>query len=228
MLLSEIVTEILTNTKRPEKDSTARTGIKLAIDRIYARHTFRGFRKEYDADVSAGGSYVSFASDHVALRSAIWLADATSTQSWPIWVKTKEWIYRRYPNPASVVASYPYIGYIENNRLNVFPFASVAGIIRLSYDAKLALVNNSDENTIVGLDRVLISFGTAYVFKSIQLFAEAQQWEADGTTALEEAVVADNKDSAEVFQADWDSREPAPFIEPWQDPFAGHRTSWTN
>jgi sirohydrochlorin ferrochelatase len=226
MTLVEILAAIAGNTKRADKDAEARTGVKLAIDRVFAKHVFTAYRKEVDVSISAGSGSVDFAADHQSLRKARFLVSAASTQAWTITVKTKEWIIQRFPNIPSIIAGYPSYGYIEGKRLYVVPYTLSDGIIRLDYDAKPTLVNNDDSNEITGLDETIIAFGTMWVFQAVQMFGEAAQWKQIFSEALDTAIKGDMGDYAEEMQAESGRDMPNPIVDAYLDPFQGHRKSW--
>lgn len=226
MTLTQLLSAIQTNVNRTDKDAAARTGVQLAVEKVLSAHSFRATRVGVDIDFTAGDSSVQLPSDLVNIREARWLTNLTSTQSWPIIIKTKDWIVQRFPNVASLTTSYPYIGYIEGGVFNTVPGATVDGILRITYD-RTQVFENDDASTIIPIcDEAIIAFGTAWVLKSLMLFAEASQWEMTGDRALMRAITVDDRDNEIFGTMNSNSGVDQPFIEPYLNPFAGLRRSW--
>lgn len=230
MTLTQIIQAVQDNVNRVDKDSVIRMGVTLAVSRIYAKHTFLQNVTQVDQDVSIGMSSVSVPDGCINVTEVRWLTDLTNTQAWPVIIKTKSWVVQRIPNPDSVNASYPYLGYIEGGQIVFVPAASVSGIIRVTCDTLFTFATDDDDMPILGVSEAIIAYATAHVLRSIQLFAEASNHMAHFNDCMEDIINADADDSAVIFQADISNprrNQGHTFIEPYLDPFQGHnRSGW--
>jgi hypothetical protein len=154
---------------------------------------------------------------------AYWI---NGTQSWPILVKPREWVLRRVPDNTVQSASYPHWGYLEGNALRVTPPSVNDGVVRVTYQQIPLMTEDSDENPIKLTNEAVISFATSWVYKSLAMREDSLFWEQNGERALYDAVNADTDNSVIDFGMDMQGVDNTPFIEAWQDPFAGHSRSW--
>jgi hypothetical protein len=228
MTRSEIIQAVVDNTNRSDKDRVIRNGITIACGKLFAAGKFSTQARTSDVTALAGTNQIAFPADYVNLQGIAWLQDATNTQNWPIVVKTKEWIFRRYPNVDSINASYPYIGYIDGNYFKFLPTTSVDGLLRVNYDALPNYADDTDSLTIPLADDFIISSATAFLLRSVMLFTQAREHEIQASMALQRCLDVENMDEAVMFQSDIDRRRgmnQSP-IEPYLDPFQGHNRGW--
>ena len=224
MTLSEIVTAVRNNTKREDKDAVAKDGVRFAYQRCSTAHPFRGLVRTEDVDVNAMASSVNLPNTPVRVFAAYWI---NGTSSWRIWGRSREWVRRRIPNvDATPTPSYPEWGYLEGNVLNLAPAVNDAGIVRITYQYVPELVNDTDSNPLPLLDEALVSYSTAWVFKSVQMWNEANFWESNYNVVLGYAITADEAQPFDEKHFDIRGDWATPGIEPAYDPFAGHNLSW--
>ena len=223
MTLAQIVTAVRSNTSRSDKDDTAKTAVTLGLKRLASRYSFRMTEQTTDLDVAPGSYYVTLPVGVVRVIAAYWI---NGTQSERLIVKSREWVNRRIPDAQSYSTSYPKWAYLEGNRLNFVPGSTDTGIIRITYQPSLSMVDDADENPVPSLDEAIIAFATGWVFASIEKFEAAQWWYSQANQAFNDVMMTDTEQPAIQHSFDQKSPEETSFIEPYLDPFAGHFTGW--
>lgn len=225
MNLSQIVTAVRANTGRQDKDDAAKTAVTLALKRLAARYVFRMTVQTVDLDAAAGSLYITLPTDFLRLIAAYWI---NGTQSWPLLVKTREWVSARVPEGSAMNTSQARWAYLEGNKLKFVPGTTDDGIIRITYQPTLSMVDDSDENPVAMLDEALISFATGWVFASIHMLDIATYWYNQANQAFMDMMLADQDQPAIRHVIDERGSDDKPFIEPYLDPFAGFHSNWWN
>lgn len=224
MNLLQIIAAVAGNTKRTDKDDVARTGVTLGWQRCSVIHPFRGLIRTDEIAVASQANNVPLSGSPVRIYAAYWI---NGTGSWRIMGRSREWVVRRVPNiDASPTPSYPTWSYLDGNTLHFVPGANDEGQIKVTYQYVPTMVEDADENPVPLLDEAIISYSTSWVFKSVQLWNEANFWESNYQNALQLAIDADRSQPFDEKRFDQRGEGNEPFIEPYLDPFQGHNMGW--
>lgn len=219
MNLLELRQAVFDNTGRTDKASVTDRGLNFGLDEAISRHDFRDLRVEADVDTVAGSDSVALPEDLVNLLE-VRLVDSTGeVLDRPLRVRSKVWLVRRFPNASEQSHGKPAWGYEEGLRLHLIPTPDLVYTLRLSYYSKPSLDEDTDEQPIRLLDRVLIAYATSYVFHSIEKHEEAVMWSRRFEGELATVIRTDKRNKATELGPVHDVQ---PVIEPWKDPFAGH------
>lgn len=223
MTLAQIVTLVRGNTARTDKDDLIKSAVQLGLNRVVSNYSFRMSEITVDLDVAPGSFNISLPATPVRIIKAYWIA---GTQSWPLLVKSREWASKRVPEPSALSTSKPQWGYLEGNRLKFMPGSVDAGVIRITYQPALTMTNDSDECPVPRLEESLVAFASGWLFASVQMFSQAQFWYGQANQSFMSIMMADVDQPAIEYSMDERGVDDAPFIEPYLDPFAGHRGTW--
>ena len=217
---AELRATVLANIgNRTDKDDVINASLEDGLKRAVSIHFFKSLITETDVAIVADSTYASLPDNTYQLLEAR-LIDGTS--SYPITIKSKRWLVKRWSNIGDAGTSKPVFGYVENDRLYLYPVSGGSYSIRMttcinpSFDSA-----DSTENPIPSLNIALTHFATAHVFRNIQLFDAALVWDAEFMRAFITAKSGDKK-GPEVHQLQPFGQEVPSIIEPYLDPFAGH------
>jgi hypothetical protein len=201
---SELVTAVRAHFgNRTDKDSVIYTAADLA-QRNIARcgQLFRSLFESFSVNIAAGDSTISFPTytRHVVeLR----LQDAASTTSYPLTIRDKRWIVQRWPNPAIDPQSKPEYGYVENGAFYFVPYSNgdyvISGTV---YKDPAPFDDSSQALAVDGSEEAVIAYCTSYVFRSIQQYDAAREWQANYIAALDVLKKEDRRNPGIDFSVD--------------------------
>jgi hypothetical protein len=123
--------------------------------------------------------------------------------SWEVQIRSKGWVLERFPLPSAQPQSYPQWCFEENGTLYFnLPFLSAftIDITVMNYEAF-----TGDSDTLANIpqvDNAIISYATAYSFRSLQQFEESSTWQAQYERELITALMADRRNNGQVVSAD--------------------------
>lgn len=219
MTRSEIVQTILTHTRRTEKAALALTAINLALSEMSQIHDFDILRGETDVQLSSGATLVALPDGVFQLRDII-VIDPSSTNGWRLQLRSKYWVTNRLPNLGVQLSSTPFAAYTEGNYIVVAPPSSRDLTLRVVYTQQFeALDEDAAEPAVNTIVNAIIAWATAYVFRSIEEFASADQWMREYGRALQHAITADRRRGETFVASPFRAVESEPIIDPWLDPF---------
>jgi hypothetical protein len=200
---SELVTAVTANTNRTDKNSVIYTAADLA-QRNIARcgQLFRSLFESFDRNIAAGDSTISFP-DYTRHVVELRLKDLASTTSYPLTIKDKRWIVQRWPNPAIDPQSKPEYGYVENGAFYFIPYSNgdyvISGTV---YKDPAPFDDSSQALAVDGSEEAVIAYCTSYVFRSIQQYDAAREWQANYIAALETLKKEDRRNPGIDFSVD--------------------------
>lgn len=215
---------VISNTSRRDKAALINTAISLVMAEITQIHEFRTSRVEADLTLSASTQTVILPSDVFQLLPDVRLLDSTaSSVSRIVPLKEKTWILQRYPNLGVTVESWPAFCFVddESGLLTFVPISAQDWTVRIEYH-KLFVEVTSDATIIDRqITNAVISWATAYVFRSIQMFTEAREHMAEYARSLQIAIAADSRRHSErTLQGFSQGTEiPVVYVPPHLDPF---------
>jgi len=223
MTREQIVSRVMTNTGRTDKASLAGDAIREALIEAGSMHRFQSMYQEATISFAAG-------SGSVALPEGTFQVLEVRVQNGPtsysIQLRPKRWITRHYPNPAYYAAGYPYFAYTEGGKLYYLPvsnadYVGVASILVLP-----DLVEDLDTLNPNYLMTYVIAYATAEVYRSVEMFDEAAQWDVRAAQRLQLAIKADNMSGEEQIADQFPDRGGSgEIVEPYFDPFYGFHDS---
>lgn len=225
MTKSELRDLVRSNTNRQDKDSVADSALSLGLEKSAMMHDFQSMRIQSDVRVSANEISVALPDDLWKLREAR-VINIQNTQLVSILeLRDQQWILERFESPSTMIGR-PTFGYIQNRSLYIVPKAQESYDLRMSYTRLPTLVSDTDSVEITGLDEALVAYATAFVFRSVQLFQDAQTWMTEFYRALDSAIQHDRRQPMKKVQMDPHPGTDAAmgFVgDPSRDPFLAMR-----
>lgn len=212
----EIENLVIEATGRSDKLTLIRSAIDIAIQELSAERLWIDLLTTADATVSAGAESVDLASDVARVTSVRLIND---TLSYSIEIRPQTWIAQRFPNPSADPTNKPVYGYLQGTALYLIPLPDDDYTVRYSYYPVHSDLNAStDEITIRGADKAVMAYAIAFVFRSIEKFIEAEQWQSQYDKFLMSAKKLDKGNTAILQQAV--PRSDCPPVMPgyWEDP----------
>jgi hypothetical protein len=206
---------------RTDKDDVINMALNLALVEVRNFHPFTLLRSETTVDIEEDDTYIDLPDGCFnVVEARILTSDALSNS---IVLKSKEWVVSRYPDISSLEGGRPVLGYIEQQKLYVYPASDDDYTIYLTIESTPSLSSDSTENPIPGTDMCLISWATSFVFNSLALTSFASIWDKKYTDSLLLAVRGDTR-NGQVKQmmplkSIGDEDETLPSPTPWLDPF---------
>ncbi len=182
---------------RIDKDSVINAALEEGLKQSARLHFFRSLSSESDVTIVADEAYIDLPTTTYQLIEAR-LIDGAS--SFPITLKTKQWLVDKLPNISEISTGRPTYAYIEGNDLFLYPISDGSYSIRVTVTTKPTFSSADDtENPIPSLDIALVAFATGYVMKSIQMFEYAVPWDQEYLKLFMGAQLGDKK-GPEVMQ----------------------------
>jgi hypothetical protein len=225
MTFAQLYNAVITRTGRTDKTQLAKDSINLWLGEIINRHPWKALFVTTDLTININDLQTQLPANFFKLIEVRVVNPAAYALSYPMLVLFKNDFIKRWPNVSAFGSGRPFAGYEENGILYYSPKASQVYTLRLTYMAKpVTLADDGDPNPIPTIDAALISFATAEVFDSVQMFEAGQQWRAKAEASLEQAYMNDNR--TPVVSPKLQERQHSALSdgspEPWNDPFAGH------
>jgi hypothetical protein len=228
MTRAEILSLVQTNIgNRTDKNTLIYSAIDFA-QRDIARcgQLFRSLHQSFSTSITTGDSVIALPA-YTRHIIEIRLQDSASTTSYPLCLKPKIWVMKRYPNPSADPQSKPDIAYIENGSLYFVPYSNgdytIAGTV---YCDPAPFTDSSQSVAVDGSEDAIVAYCTAYVYRSIQQFDAANQWQANYIQLLERLKVEDRRSPGVDFSQDsfGDGTTNKSLASYWLNPFIGHDT----
>lgn len=196
--LTNILASIFANHRRDDRETVARVGVKLALEEFPKFYDFDVLRQSTDVTYLTGASTIDLPDGLLKLRE---VRIMNGLQSYQLLVKNREFVTRLFPDLDTISTGRPIYCYIEGSKIYFAPRTSIDCSIRLSWIILPAFSTTDDSQSVSPdvplISKYLIAYGTAWVFKSLQLFNEAQQWFAEATNELQAAIMFDQRKPAE-------------------------------
>ena len=205
--LSEIRDEVLSNTGRGgggsgDKTDKATKGINRGLQHIARRQDWKDLRTSAttSTNVPEDDTFITLETDYLRLLEFRWI-DSSSDTGDELYVASKEDVLKRFTINTVNASSKPVAAYEEQGLLHLIPPAD--GTYRIDYTyikRPDTLADDSDTPDINDVEDVLEAFATAYVFKSVQAYEDANQWQGTFIGLLERAIQEDAKRPAQLPQ----------------------------
>ena len=182
---------------RTDKDTIINMALEIGLNQSVNLHFFKSLMSEYDSDIDEEDNSITLPTTTFQLIEARLI---NGTSSYPLEIKTKNWMSSRFPNAADDSEGIPLYGFLEGGNLYFYPISNGSYTIRYTICEKPSF-DESDSvlNPIPALDNYLICFATAYTMRSLQMFDFADIWDRKANEALQVAIIGDRK-SPEVFR----------------------------
>lgn len=195
--LRDVVSEI---TNRTDKTNLINSAIDMALSEVGQRHDFREMRVTEDIPLAAGDLSCGLNGSLFHLIT-ITLVDGVS--SYGVELRTKPWFVQRFPNPSASGATRPTHAYVEGTTLYFQAPMDTARTIRVTY-TKLPppLLTDASTPLIAFVDNCVIAWASCYVFRAIQMFQEALEWQKQFEMGLMHAIKADIRVSGTMVVSD--------------------------
>lgn len=176
MTRAELRALVIEATRRSDKASLINDAINFALADISSQHLWSDLLVEATATLTEGSTSVSLAAD-VARVTEVRILDESGTPSWPLQVRPKSWVVRKFPNPSAGSQGRPNFGYLEGTTLSTVPVPDVDYTVRYSYYRIHPNLTSDGSSTLVrGIDPAVIAYATHWVFQSIEKYEEARRW----------------------------------------------------
>jgi hypothetical protein len=202
---------------RSDKTDVINAGIDEALTDIGQAHNWFDLISQTDLVTVASVAYVTLPTGYHRILE---VRHINSTSSWPIPIFPKKRIVEVYPNQVALAKGAPQIAYIEAGRINYSPIPDQVYTVRVTYySLPTCAANDGAYPTLSTCDKSIVSYATAYLFRSIQLFQEAQYWDNRYRQGLAEDI-HDDKTRPEldlIMQSV--PAQPVDPVTPWLDPF---------
>lgn len=221
MTKTEILAAVKANHNRDDRDSVAETGLNLALQELVKQYEFRSTKQILDVPINPEDGHVTLPDSWVSIYEVRFM---NGLQSYQIEFTNRERALKEYPDADTLSSTRPQLCYIDGSSLYFVPRTSIAAGIRLTYTITPSFPNDDMiDPPINGLDLFFISYVTAWVFMTLQMFKEASMWMGNANSALVSAIQSDQS-----YPADDHIKQPvatmSSFIYDPTDPFMGLNT----
>lgn len=208
------------NLGRDDKDTVLDLGLDLGLSDMCLQHPFRINRQDVgDIVVPSGVNTLLLPEQTFKLVSLTYL---NLEQSRGMMQVMRQDFERILPDvSAQALTGIPHLFYEWNGVVYLDRSVDVDTTFKVTIDT-LPLTFASDESTppTSFMDNALISFATAYAFRSLESFENSREWMQEYGRALQLAIIADERTpSPEVQAQGFTTLEPRPVTPPWLDPF---------
>lgn len=223
---------ILSTTNRDDKSDVADSAIDLCMTRLGALHEWQQTRTEISEAIIAGTS--SFVLPDKS-RRIIEIRFINDLLSYPMRLFPKVVALRYAPYPPALPQLRPTVCYREtasngNDTIYLIPASNGTYSIRLTTGANPTIGPlDTDVCNIPDVDEAVVAFGSEYVFRSVSMIQEANDWKAQFDEAVAIAIRADKRRPGESlvmephpglrgrYGADGLSMDPQhdPFVKTW-------------
>lgn len=222
MTREEILSLVISNTGRSDKQELMQSAINLALTEISQRHDFQQMMESHDLALAAGESSVALPDRTLSVLEARIHTEVDVNQVTHLILLPKQTILREFPDLNADVESRPICGFIEQNVLYVNPPANEAYVIKTTlFRLFPTLATGETVPANLMLINALVSWVTAYTFRSIEKFQESDRWMLEYERSLRVATRADNRQTGTQLVHQGFRGTPAQTYspEPWHDPF---------
>jgi len=191
LTLSELRTRVQTNTNRTDKDTQIDVAINDAIKDIGRHREWKDLRIEKEITLTIDTYRYAFPSD---MNTCLSMKIYDGTESVELMERTKEWLNRAVPAPASDGTARPQYYAVDGNYYELYPVPNEAYTVRILYlrwPAELTL--DSQACDIDGIDDVVVSLATSGVYASLGQLDMANYWENKYLRSRKDASIADSR-----------------------------------
>ena len=121
----------------------------------------------------------------------------------------------------------PVVGMREGSNFRFYPMTDGSYILRVDVSIlPAALTADGDEITLENADFALIAWATSYLFKSIQQFNVAREWDLEYERAVAALILDDVNQYTKYEHARIDGDGEHLPLRPWEDPFSTAKGGW--
>ncbi len=212
----EIRDLVIETTGRSDKESLINSAINIALNKVSSEHLWNDLLTEASVTLTVDATSVALSSD-VRRLTEVRIIDGLS--SYRLQVRPMSWVVKMFPSLSSHSSGKPRYGYLQGTTLNYIPKSDSTYTTTYSY-YKLH-PDLSDDITgilILQADETVIAYTTYWVFRSLQLHDDANQWLASFLVELTNAKRAD-RSAATEYIADQRGRQVSVPGDYWLDPF---------
>ncbi len=227
MKRSELRTLVIENTGRSDKTTLINNQLDFAIQKLSRIHPFDKNRPETSVALATGAISVQLPADVDQIITINFADPAIPTVGYLMVLLRKTQFLKMFPNVAgSVVTGRPLYSYRDKDQLYINTKSNGNYILSITYQRLMAFQTDTDECPIFGADEVLVAAATAAVYRSMQMYQDAAQWNSETASLLKLLVIAEEREIGVDFIAkEWKNEPEYPYPNaPWLDPFAGRRS----
>ena len=212
----EIRNLVIDTTGRSDKESLINSAINIALNKVSSSHLWNDLLTEASLTLTVDATSVSIESD---VRRLVEVRVLDGLSSYKLRVRSMDWVVKMFPDLSIHSSRKPRYGYLQVTTLHFVPKYDSTYTVKYSY-YKLHpdLTNDTTNILILQADEAVIAYATHWVFKSLQLHEDANQWLGLFAVELANAKRAD-RSSAVEFVADQRGRNVYTSGDYWFDPF---------
>lgn len=223
MTRTELINLVVENTRRSDKQASMLKWLSLGLREISQRHDFKTNRVETDDTLVANANSVSIPADCFQMLQVRLIDSSTSSTSRNVELKDKQWVTERVPNLSEDTEGWPVYCFEndEDGTLVFVPPTSQEWTVRMTYFRLNPELSLSTDTPDAAIENALVSWLTAYTFKSTQQFPDAQFWMNDYERSLRIAISADERThTIRRMEGFTQQRVSQPLAPPHLDPWA--------
>lgn len=209
---------IVQHTRREDKLPLIEQAIALAVAELGQLHEWRELRYQFDITLAMGERYVNIESGVFHVLS-LRLIDADQ-KFYPVELWSKTHVVQKYPDEGNSSTGRPLVAYEDTGQLWLAPKADKQYIVRVDTFRLHPELKPSEQPLVQAVDNAIVAWATAYVFRSIQMYEDANQWMQEYARAMGLALKAERRTHFKRVLRPVNEQIPMPRIEPWLDPFA--------
>lgn len=217
---------VIDNTGRTDKSTTINTALDFALQSMCRIYPFDSLRKEGDIPINAGDTQAQLPSIMFQITEARLVDPGNPTFSYSMEIMRKNVFVKMYPNVAGMpITSRPFRMYKDGHTIFFDCIANNPYIIRVTGFSLDVFNSDVSSPLLYNADEVLVAYATANVYRSIQMYDDANVWDMQFKKLFNLFVSSEEKDvGRERIARPWKNPDQTPrnnVIPPWLDPFAG-------
>jgi len=223
MMKSELRDLVIGNTGRTDKTDLINDSLDFGLTTISKISLFDDLRKQAEVSLASGISSVQLPSDVFQIVEIRFIDPAAPTNSYQMILWRKREFTKRFPNVAgSLITGKPLNCYREKSSLFFDRILQFPYTLRLTYYYLDVFENDSDSPSLIGIDEALVAYATASVYRSIQMYKDAEYWDSQFKALINNFKLANDAEVAAVVACEPWRRDNRPNPNaPWLDPFQG-------
>lgn len=215
----ELQNEVIEITNRSDKSSLIKSTINRSLRTISLQHYWSSLNQSEEITINEGDVDFDLPEDFQSFFSLHWNLGSSGFECQ---LADRTWVLKRYSNMDEYPLGYPILCYIHSGKVVLVPRPSGEMTGELWYYKKApTLVNDTDEIPVPA-ESALLSLTISWIYKSIEMFDESQQWYVDYLRELTTSVKRD-RNVGQVRRMDKFQTSPINVQSPvpWLDPFEG-------
>jgi len=204
---------------RDDKTAVINQGLDLALFEFSQMYPFKELLSIADIGIVDTNLYVALPANFHHLIE-VRLID--STNSYPVEVKTKEWVVKKFPNIADGSSDRPRYVYVEGANLYMAPKNNGTYTLTMTYGIAVSssyFTTDVTVNPVPDLDNALVFYAAAFTFEQMELPSTSDRWYAQANTAFQKAVRANRRNNVVHRVEAFPEAERIYTTERWRDPF---------